>query len=67
MRDYFEQTIDCPHCGHHTNIVVDASEGDQNYYEDCRACCNPMHLTVTRNEMTDQVELNVDADDEQIF
>ncbi|WP_417614441.1 CPXCG motif-containing cysteine-rich protein [Oceanisphaera sp.] len=67
MRDYYEQVIQCPHCGHNTNIVVDASEGDQNYYEDCSACCNSIHLTIVRNELTDQVELSVDADDEQIF
>ncbi len=67
MRDYFEQNILCPHCGHHTRIVVDASEGDQNYYEDCMACCNAMHIVVKRNELSDSVELSVDADDEQYF
>ncbi|MGB5856665.1 MAG: CPXCG motif-containing cysteine-rich protein [Oceanisphaera sp.] len=67
MRDFFEKSIQCPHCGHRISITVDASAGSQDYVEDCSACCNPMHLKVIRNEMTDQVELSVDADDEQIF
>ncbi|WP_418139894.1 CPXCG motif-containing cysteine-rich protein [Oceanimonas smirnovii] len=67
MRDYFERNIVCPHCGHHTRIEVDASAGDQDYYEDCQACCNPMYLRVVRNEISDEVEVSVDADDEQYF
>ncbi|PSJ47106.1 CPXCG motif-containing cysteine-rich protein [Zobellella taiwanensis] len=67
MRDYFEQNIVCPHCGHHTRIVVDASEGDQDYYEDCLACCNSIHITVIRHEQTGDIEVRADADDEQYF
>ncbi|WP_445398551.1 CPXCG motif-containing cysteine-rich protein [Zobellella sp. An-6] len=67
MRDYFEQNIVCPHCGHHTRIMVDASDGDQDYYEDCLACCNSMHITIKCNRETEEVTVTVDADDEQYF
>ena len=38
MRDYITKTIVCPHCGYHTSIELDASQGDQDYYEECMAC-----------------------------
>ncbi|MGO1246291.1 MAG: CPXCG motif-containing cysteine-rich protein [Oceanisphaera sp.] len=67
MEHFFEKTIRCPHCAEHISITLDASGGDQDYIEDCSACCHPMHLTLVCNEQTDEVELRVDADDEQIF
>lgn len=67
MRDFFQRNVSCPHCGQHTELAIDSSQGDQDYYEDCTACCNPMHVVITRNELQDKVEVRVDADDEQIF
>lgn len=67
MRDFFDKTIQCPHCASTISITVDASAGSQDYVEDCSACCNPMHISVIRNEQSNQVELTVDADDEQYF
>lgn len=67
MRDFIERTVTCPHCGQHTDLSVDGTQGSQDYYEDCTACCNPMHVRVIRNELADKLELSVDADDEQIF
>ena len=67
MRDFFQRAVSCPHCGKETDLIIDSTQGDQDYYEDCTACCNPMHVVVTRNELADKVEVRVDADDEQIF
>ena len=67
MRDYTTKTIVCPHCGHHTPIELDASQGDQEFYEECMACCNPIHLRLHRDEQRDRLQLYVDADDEQIY
>ncbi|WP_319784220.1 CPXCG motif-containing cysteine-rich protein [Oceanisphaera sp. IT1-181] len=67
MRDFFQRNVSCPHCGHHTELAIDGSQGDQDYYEDCTACCNSMHIKVVRNELKDKIEVSVDADDEQIF
>ena len=44
MRDYISKTIVCPHCGHHTSVDIDASQGDQDFYEECMACYNDIHL-----------------------
>ena len=65
--DTFTKTIECPHCGHHVHFEFDASNGDQDYFEDCSACCNPIHLNVHVDESELKVVVNVDADDEQIY
>ena len=67
MKDYSLQRIRCPHCGNHIFVDVDTSSGDQDYYEDCSACCNPIHLNMHIDYALNKVQLRVDADDEQIF
>lgn len=63
----FNKTIECPHCGHHVHFYFDVSNGDQNYYEDCPACCNAIHIDVHLNSALQKVELQLDADNEQIY
>ncbi len=67
MKEQMTQRIRCPHCGHSIHVELDASEGDQDYYEECAACCNPIHLNMHIDHAFNKVELRVDADDEQIF
>ncbi len=61
------ENIVCPHCGYHTPVEVDSSAGDQEFYEDCAACCSPIHLRLHIDELHQQVQLFVDADDEQNY
>lgn len=37
-----EHGFDCPYCGESITMLVDPSEGDQQYIEDCEVCCNPI-------------------------
>ncbi len=67
MSDVKTQRIECPHCGHHIYIELDTSGGDQDYVEDCSACCNPIHLQLHIDDLHEKVELRVDADDEQVY
>jgi len=67
MKEFTEKTIVCPHCGHSVRIELDASNGSQEFYDDCPACCNTMHLNMMVDDLQDTIELTVDADDEQIF
>jgi len=67
MKDTKATTVICPHCGHHTHLNLDLSNGDQNYYDECTNCCNELHLIVHLNEDTTKIELIVDADDEQVY
>ncbi|NKF52688.1 CPXCG motif-containing cysteine-rich protein [Shewanella sp. WXL01] len=61
------KVISCPHCGHHQHINIDTSLGDQEYYDDCRVCCNPIHMRMHIDEAQNRVELFIDSDDEQVY
>ncbi len=37
-----EHLVACPYCGESFAAVIDASAGDQSYYEDCEVCCRPI-------------------------
>jgi len=39
-----EQNIHCPYCGEIIEILLDPSEGDQHYIEDCQVCCRPIEV-----------------------
>lgn len=67
MRDYKERDISCPHCGQRITIALDLSAGSQEFYDDCPACCNAIHLNMQIDTQHRTVNLFVDADDEQIF
>ncbi|HKE44776.1 MAG TPA: CPXCG motif-containing cysteine-rich protein [Steroidobacteraceae bacterium] len=41
------RTIQCPHCGEEIQVVIDATEAEQSYIEDCSVCCRPIMLTIT--------------------
>lgn len=67
MKEFANRTILCPHCGHYIVTQVDASNGEQNYYEDCSACCHSIHFKLVEDALHNKYELFVDGDDEQLF
>ncbi|REL26773.1 CPXCG motif-containing cysteine-rich protein [Thalassotalea euphylliae] len=67
LEDLQQQRIECPHCGHHLHVTLDPSAGDQNYYDECPACCSEIHFVMHIDEIGQKIELHVDADDEQVF
>jgi len=40
----------CPYCGERVELLVDTSEGEQQYTEDCEVCCRPMVVSVAIDE-----------------
>ena len=62
-----QKRIRCPHCGHHLHVTLDASAGDQDYYDECPACCCDIHLNLHVDEYRQKILLAVDSDDEQVF
>jgi transcription elongation factor Elf1 len=46
-----ENNISCPYCGEMITVLVDLSEEQQQYIEDCQVCCRPIdiHITVSAN------------------
>ncbi|MFC6671240.1 CPXCG motif-containing cysteine-rich protein [Marinobacterium aestuariivivens] len=46
MNTLEEVDLYCPYCGEHISVLVDCSEAEQQYVEDCQVCCSPMLLSV---------------------
>ncbi|MBC3845031.1 CPXCG motif-containing cysteine-rich protein [Winogradskyella echinorum] len=51
MDEYFFQ---CPYCWEQISMLIDTSQKQQNYIEDCEICCNPIQieLTIENQEIT---------------
>ncbi|WP_057831161.1 CPXCG motif-containing cysteine-rich protein [Colwellia sp. TT2012] len=62
-----EKRISCPHCGHHLHATLDASAGDQDYYDECPSCCMEIHYHLHVDEYRKKIHLTIDSDDEQVF
>ena len=41
------RSITCPHCWEQIELVIDASEPEQFYIEDCSVCCRPIAVQVS--------------------
>jgi transcription elongation factor Elf1 len=67
LKNITDKKIQCPHCGHNMHLSLDTTEGDQNYYDECPACCNDIHINMHINQSIDEIELQIDSDDEQVF
>ena len=39
--------VQCPYCWETIEIVIDPSESEQHYIEDCSVCCRPIQLQVS--------------------
>lgn len=62
-----DTTVQCPHCGHSMHILLDYSNGDQDFIEDCANCCNPVHFSMHIDEVSKKLDVRVSADDEQYY
>ncbi|MFD2917262.1 CPXCG motif-containing cysteine-rich protein [Psychroserpens luteus] len=43
MQEYFFQ---CPYCWQSISMLIDVSQSQQRYIEDCEVCCNPIQLQI---------------------
>jgi hypothetical protein len=41
-----ETEITCPHCGEAFSLLIDTSQREQTFIEDCTVCCRPITLIV---------------------
>lgn len=40
----------CPYCGETIELLIDDSEAEQDYIEDCEVCCQPISVQVRVND-----------------
>ncbi|MBR9914845.1 MAG: CPXCG motif-containing cysteine-rich protein [Algicola sp.] len=43
MEEHFFQ---CPYCWETISMLIDTSQSQQRYIEDCEVCCNPIQLHI---------------------
>lgn len=67
MSSLHQQTIACPHCGHHLHMSLDSSNGDQDFFDECPNCCHDIHIKMHIDELHRKLEVNIVSDDEQIY
>jgi transcription elongation factor Elf1 len=58
-----EKSIGCPYCGETIEVLIDSSDMEQQYIEDCQVCCQPINFLVSENNSGD-IEVSVYSDDE---
>ena len=63
MNQITEKQISCPYCGETIDILIDGSEPEQQYIEDCQVCCRPIKMNVLDDE-PNQVSIQVFHEDE---
>ena len=54
------QFVTCPYCWAGFETSVDITAGNQNYYEDCPVCCNPIRFRI-RVTVDDEPIIELDA------
>jgi len=47
MQTLEERKIYCPYCGEPIAVLLDCSQDQQDYVEDCQVCCRPIVFQVT--------------------
>ena len=59
------ETLDesCPYCGERFQTLVDFSAGEQDYYEDCPVCCQPIFYRIVYTG-DQQLRVVIQRDDE---
>ncbi|MFT6914678.1 MAG: hypothetical protein ACJAWL_000974 [Motiliproteus sp.] len=50
INQLIEHSITCPYCSEGFAVLVDGSEPDQEYVEDCQVCCQPILISVYLDE-----------------
>lgn len=42
-----EHFFQCPYCWEEISMLLDISEPNQSYIEDCEVCCNPIEVSMS--------------------
>jgi hypothetical protein len=63
MNQLSEKNIGCPYCGETIRVLIDSSEMDQQYIEDCQVCCRPINFIISES-INGEVTVNVYSEDE---
>ena len=63
MNQLIEESIGCPYCGETIEVLLDPSDLEQQYIEDCQVCCRPINFLVAES-INGELRVNVYTEDE---
>ncbi|MDB1123491.1 CPXCG motif-containing cysteine-rich protein [Vibrio algarum] len=63
MNELVEESVACPYCGETIEVLIDFTDLNQQYIEDCQVCCKPIVFLVTEDGDGAQI-VNVYSEDE---
>lgn len=63
MNQLTDKSIGCPYCGETINVLIDSSDMEQQYIEDCQVCCKPINFLISES-MNGDITVNVYREDE---
>ena len=63
MRELQQRTVDCPYCGERIDVLIDPSDHQQNYVEDCQVCCRPIEFHIAM-DLDGAINIGVASDNE---
>ncbi|NRD74973.1 CPXCG motif-containing cysteine-rich protein [Shewanella sp. VB17] len=49
MNQLTEKSIECPYCGETIDVLIDSTDFEQEYIEDCQVCCRPINVLVSES------------------
>ncbi|TQV72231.1 CPXCG motif-containing cysteine-rich protein [Aliikangiella marina] len=61
--ELLEQSVQCPYCWETINVLVDTSDADQSYIEDCQVCCRPIVFEISQ-DMAGYCQVIVKSEDD---
>ena len=44
-----ERSIECPYCSESIDVLIDSTDIDQQYIEDCQVCCQPINFLISQS------------------
>ena len=63
MNQLTEKSIGCPYCGETIKVLIDSSDMEQQYIEDCQVCCKPINFLVSES-ISGELTVNAYSEDE---
>lgn len=63
MNQLTKKSIGCPYCGETIKVLIDSSDAQQQYIEDCQVCCKPINFLVLQSDDGELI-VNVYSEDE---
>jgi len=49
LNELVKKSIGCPYCGETIRVLIDSSDSDQQYIEDCQVCCKPINFLIAES------------------